>query len=62
MALLARHLLVGEERGRWSARPDGTPVLVTLHPAAILREPAATRIAAEAAWWRDLSLVRDHRL
>lgn len=58
-ALLARDLLVGEERGRWSARSDGTPVLVTLHPAAILRGPAATRDADEASWWQDLSLARD---
>ena len=29
------------ERGQWADRPDGIPVLVTLHPSALLRgEPA----------------------
>lgn len=39
--------------------PDGTPVLIALHPAHVLRIPdPATRIRAEAALTRDLARVR----
>ena len=58
-SLLGREVTVGEARGQWSARPDGTPVLVTLHPAALLRMDPALREAAEAAWRQDLVLARE---
>ncbi|RZL92881.1 MAG: DUF4130 domain-containing protein, partial [Variovorax sp.] len=40
-ALLGRPVAVMRERGQWHASPQGTPVLVTLHPSALLRgDPA----------------------
>lgn len=53
-ALLGREVQVGEDRGQWFSHASGTPVLVTLHPAAILRAPEADREAAFQAWVHDL--------
>lgn len=56
--LLGRPVAVTRERGRWlHGRVDGRPVLVTLHPSALLRADPATpqdREAAFAAWLDDL--------
>lgn len=47
-------------RGRIEAAGDGTPVLVTLHPAYILRLPdAAQRAAALAAFRADIALAAE---
>ncbi len=54
-ALLGREVAVGEDRGRWWPHASGSPVLVTLHPAAVLRAPAAEREALTAAWMQDLA-------
>ena len=56
-ALLGREVVVGEDRGRWWPHASGTPVLVTLHPAAILRTPVAERDSVMAGWLHDLALV-----
>ncbi len=56
-ALLGRNVAVGEDRGRWWPHAGGTPVLVTWHPAAILRTPAAERDAVMAGWLQDLALA-----
>ena len=53
-ALLGRRVAVMSERGQWFTRPDGLRVLVTLHPAALLRMDADIRDAAYAAWLVDL--------
>jgi DNA polymerase len=53
-ALLGRAVPVNEHRGRWLPRPDGREVLVTWHPAALLRLPPAEREAAFESWVRDL--------
>ena len=42
-------LRVLRDRGPWSERPDGTPVLVTLHPSALLRGDPAQMDAAYSA-------------
>jgi len=55
-SLLGRPVAVTAERGRWIERPDGIPVLVTLHPSALLR--VIDREEGEAAyrkWVEDLS-------
>jgi uracil-DNA glycosylase len=47
-------------RGQWIARSDGLPVLVTLHPSALLRLRAESeRSAAVAALVRDLVIARE---
>ena len=53
-SLLGRHVAVMSERGQWFARPDGLRVLVTLHPAALLRMPPDVQGHAYEAWLRDL--------
>lgn len=52
--LLHRPVAVLKERGRWLQRPDGLPVLVTLHPSALLRAEPEDREAGYAAWLADL--------
>jgi probable DNA metabolism protein len=53
-ALLGDHVSVTRARGQWLQRADGLPVLVTLHPAALLRSESNDPDAAFAAWLDDL--------
>ncbi len=53
-SLLGRHVAVMSERGQWFTREDGLRVLVTLHPAALLRSGADLGSPAYAAWLQDL--------
>jgi len=53
-SLLGRPVAVMSERGQWFTRADGLRVLVTLHPAALLRTPPDVQAAAYAAWISDL--------
>ena len=54
-SLLGRHVAVMSERGQWFARADGLRVLVTLHPAALLRTPPEHQQTAYEAWLKDLA-------
>jgi len=57
-ALLGRPVAVQAERGAWlRERGDGRPVLVTLHPSALLRLPPEVRAEAQARWLDDLALA-----
>jgi DNA polymerase len=60
-ALLGREVAVLKQRGQWLMRDDGLPVLVTLHPSALLRWRGEDRAAAIEAWLQDLRHV-DERL
>lgn len=53
-SLLARPVAVLAERGRFAARADGLPVLVTLHPSALLRMPPEEQPRAFEEFVRDL--------
>jgi len=53
-ALLGKAVPVLANRGQWLPRADGLPVLVTLHPSALLRLRGEDRDAALAAWLNDL--------
>lgn len=53
-ALLGRPVAVLRERGQWVWREDDIPVLVTLHPSALLRLHGEDRAGARAAWLDDL--------
>src|SRR5688572_1758863 len=55
--LLKRPVAVLRERGHWIDRPDGLPVLVTLHPSALLRLRDDELEVAYAAWLDDLRLA-----
>lgn len=54
-ALLGRRVAITECRGRWLRREDGREVLVTWHPAALLRMPPDARDGAFAQWVQDLA-------
>jgi uracil-DNA glycosylase len=53
-ALLRQAISVTRLRGQWLARNDGRPVLITLHPSALLRGDPEQRHSAYEAWLRDL--------
>ena len=59
-ALLGRAIGVTRERGQWLARADGVPVLITLHPSALLRMEPALQAEAFEAWKNDLRLASAH--
>ena len=54
-SLLGSDVAVTANEGRWLSRPDGTPVLVCLHPAAILRAEPARRAALRRRWVAGLA-------
>ena len=56
-ALLGRRVAVLSERGRWHQDAAGRPVLVTLHPSALLRGDPAQREVAWTAWLNDLRVA-----
>ena len=58
-ALLGERIAVERERGEWLTRTDGRQVLVTWHPAALLRMPVQRRNAAWPLWVGDLAKLRD---
>lgn len=53
-SLLGEAVAVTKVRGQWRWRGDGLPVLVTLHPSALLRAPPETQAEAFIAWLTDL--------
>ncbi|MEH3085255.1 MAG: UdgX family uracil-DNA binding protein [Xylophilus ampelinus] len=56
-AVLGRPVAVGSARGQWLQDDAGRPVLVTLHPAALLRADPAARAQAYAGWLADLRMA-----
>ena len=59
-SLLGRRVAVMSERGQWFVRADGLRVLVTLHPAALLRMEPQVRDAAYAEWLGDMKMALAH--
>jgi len=59
-SLLGQPVPVLRDRGQWFKRPDGIPVLITLHPSALLRGDRAQFDAAFAAWLADLERATPH--
>lgn len=49
-SLLGQEVAVTANEGRWMVRADGRPVLICLHPAAILRAAPARQAALRARW------------
>ena len=59
-ALTGRGEGITRRRGRIETTPDGTPILVTIHPSYILRLPdEATRMAERDRFHADLRRARD---
>ena len=59
-SLMGRHVAVTSERGQWLVREDGLRVLVTLHPAALLRMDPAVFDVGYDDWLRDLAHASEH--
>ena len=59
-ALLGRPVAVMRERGQWHTDSRGLPVLVTLHPSALLRGDPAQRESAYAQWLQDLRVANEY--
>ena len=59
-SLLGQAVPVMRDRGQWFTRADGIPVLITLHPSALLRGDRAQFEAAFAAWVADLAKAGPH--
>ncbi len=58
-SLMGEAVAVTRERGQWQRRADGRPVLVTLHPSALLRADPAGHQQAWADWLADLRCALD---
>jgi len=59
-SVLGRTVSVTRERGQWQKREDGIPVLLTLHPSALLRGDRSELDAAFEAWLTDLRHASRH--
>ena len=57
---MGRTVSVMKQRGQWLEREDGIPVLLTLHPSALLRGDRAQLEAAFQAWLEDLRKAGQH--
>lgn len=58
-SVMGRAVSVMKERGQWLEREDGIPVLLTLHPSALLRGDREQLEANFAAWLADLRKADD---
>lgn len=56
-ALLGTAVSVTRDHGQWLATAEGVPVLITWHPAALLRLPDAERERTLALWRADWALA-----
>ena len=59
-SVMGRTVSVMKQRGQWLEREDGIPVLLTLHPSALLRGDRAQLEAAFQAWLEDLRKAGQH--
>ncbi len=57
-SFLGRDFSITRQRGIWYAGPDGTDLIVTFHPAYILRQTGGNINAVKKLVWSDLLAVR----
>jgi DNA polymerase len=57
-SFLGRDFQITKMRGRWYAGPSDTPLMVTFHPAYILRQTGGEIEAVKRLVWSDLKAVR----
>jgi DNA polymerase len=57
-SFLGRDFAISKMRGRWYAGPRETPLMVTFHPAYILRQTGGEIEAVKRLVWSDLKAVR----
>ncbi len=57
-SFLGKDFLIGKQRGSWFAGPLDIPLMVTFHPAYLLRQTGGNFEAVKALVWDDLQAVR----
>lgn len=57
-SFLGRDFQITKMRGRWYAGPNGIPLMVTFHPAYVLRQTGGEIEAVKRLVWSDLKAVR----
>ena len=57
-SFLGRDFQITKMRGRWYAGPNGIPLMVTFHPAYLLRQTGGEIEATKRMVWNDLKAVR----
>lgn len=58
-SFLGKEFLITKQRGRWYDGPLGIPLMVTFHPAYVLRQTGGELTAVKRLVWDDLKAVRD---
>ncbi len=57
-SFLGRDFQITKMRGRWYEGPQGIPLMVTFHPAYLLRQTGGELTAVKRLVWNDLKAVR----
>jgi DNA polymerase len=57
-SFLGRDFQITKMRGRWYEGPAGIPLMVTFHPAYVLRQTGGELTAVKRMVWADLKAVR----
>ena len=57
-SFLGPKFLITQQRGRWFAGPNGIALMVTFHPAYVLRQTGNSMIGVKRDVWHDLKMVR----
>jgi uracil-DNA glycosylase len=57
-SFLGRDFQITKMRGRWYDGPNGIPLMVTFHPAYVLRQTGGELTAVKRLVWADLQAVR----
>ena len=58
-SFLGKEFQITKMRGRWYEGPQGIPLMVTFHPAYVLRQTGGELTAVKRLVWNDLKAVRD---
>src|SRR5215469_7902239 len=58
-SFLGQDFQITKMRGRWYEGPQGIPLMVTFHPAYVLRQTGGEINAVKRLVWNDLKMVRD---
>lgn len=58
-AFLGKDFAITKQRGRWYDGPNGAALMVTFHPAYVLRQTGGELEAVKRLVWADLKAVRD---
>ena len=58
-SFLGRDFQISKGRGQWYEGPNGIPLMVTFHPAYLLRQTGGELTAVKRLVWNDLKAVRD---